>query len=247
MDKEYETLYHLSEEKNWWFVARRNTIKKLLRKTKKDARILDIGCGGGALALDLQKDGFTQVVSVDFSADAVRICKERGLREAYQMDAHKIDFETEGFDLIIASDILEHLEFDQKALADWNRVLKPGGKMHIFVPAYQFLWSNHDVINHHFRRYTRKNLVEKIKLADLEVERASYWNFNLFFPTSLMRLLERVLPKKAAEKEGQIVRLPETLNTALIQLLAIENVFFLHTGFPIGVSVYASVIKKSLH
>ena len=119
--------------------------------------------------------------------------------------------------------------------------------MHIFVPAYQFLWSNHDVINHHFRRYTRKNLVEKIKLADLEVERASYWNFNLFFPTSLMRLLERVLPKKAAEKEGQIVRLPETLNTALIQLLAIENVFFLHTGFPIGVSVYASVIKKSLH
>jgi SAM-dependent methyltransferase len=244
MDKEYESIYHLSEEKNWWFVARRNSIKVLLKSTPRHARILDIGCGGGALALDLQNEGFINVVSVDFSDAAVQICKQRGLKDAYQMDAHKIEFENESFDIIIASDILEHLEKDKEALLDWNRVLKPNGLMHIFVPAYQFLWSNHDVINHHFRRYTKKNLKQKLEAAGFEISNLSYWNFTLFFPTAIIRLLEKVLPKKDAEKEGQIVHPPKLINAILIKLLAVENAFFIRTGFPLGVSAYASVNKS---
>ena len=102
MDKDYEIKYHAEEEKNWWFVSRRNVILKLLKRTDKSAKILDIGCGGGPLLLDLKAAGFTNVYGLDFSEEAVAKCVERGLSNVYVMDGHSPKFEPESFDIIIA-------------------------------------------------------------------------------------------------------------------------------------------------
>jgi ubiquinone/menaquinone biosynthesis C-methylase UbiE len=244
MDKEYELKYHLSEEKNWWFVARRNAIINMLKHKNKSIKILDIGCAGGPLIKDLAHAGFTNVSGIDFSPEAIELCKKRNLENVFVMDAHATSFEDNSFDLIIASDCLEHLEDDQRALKDWHRILKKEGEAIIFVPAFNFLWSSHDVVNQHFRRYTKKSLNEKLIQASFTVEKNSYWNFTLFFPTALIRILQNKIKAKNKESgEGQIVALNPFLNSFLINLLKIENLFFTKTGLPLGVSV-SSTAKK---
>ena len=175
MDKAYEEKYHQIEEWNWWFIARRKAILSLLKNTDKKSKILDIGCAGGPLLNDLKNQGFENASGADFSAEAVAKCKQRGL-QAYQMDAHNLQFEPNNFDLLIASDSLEHLEFDEKALKNWYNILKPGGRILVFVPAYMFLWSEHDTVNHHFRRYTKTELTKKMQQAGFTVKRSCYWN-----------------------------------------------------------------------
>lgn len=243
MNETYEEKYHIEEEKNWWFVARRNTLMLLLKDAPKDAKILDIGCAGGPLLTDLVADGFTKTYGLDFSEKAVLLCAKRGLKNVDQMDAHYPNFEPNFFDIIIASDSLEHLQNDLIALENWNKILKKGGKLIVFVPAYQFLWSSHDVINQHFRRYTKKNLVNKIESFSFEVIQKGYWNFAMFFPTFIIRLLERLLPKK--QNNGQISDSNSPLNPFLIAYLKLENKLFkLISGFPFGVSVFCVAIKK---
>ncbi len=243
MDKAYEQKYHSIEEQNWWFVSRRHTILSLLKDTPKDAHILDIGCSGGVLLLALKEAGFTNVAGLDFSAEAVEQCKSKGLTDVYIMDAHFPDFEDEKFDLIISSDCLEHLEKDTIALSNWHRILKKGGQGIIFVPAYMSLWTEHDVINHHFRRYTRKELVAKSKAAGFKIKKASYWNFSLFFPTYIFRKLNNMSKKTDEQPKDHMENLNGFVNAVLKGLVKLENVFFKSTGFPVGVSTMVEVKK----
>ncbi len=246
MDKNYEEKYHDMEEWNWWFVSRRRTILSLLKDTDKKARILDIGCAGGPLLNDLKQNGFENAAGADFSAEAVEKCKARGL-QAYEMDAHDLQFEPNSFDLLIASDSLEHLEFDEKALANWYSILKPGGRIIIFVPAYMFLWSEQDTVNFHFRRYTRTNLVAKIKKAGFHVTRKGYWNFGVFFPTSVFRILQRMKNKISPSKEAkdQLSGFSPTSNKILIKWMNFESSIFKTLPYPCGVSVYAEATKPT--
>src|SRR5207253_9325776 len=126
-------------------------------------KILDIGCAGGPLLLDLKNAGFYNLYGVDVSEKAAEVCKQRGLENVYVMDGHNPEFEENSFDVIIASDSLEHLQDDMLALKNWNRLLKPGGELYVFVPAFMYLWSKHDVVNQHFRRYTAVELKRKME------------------------------------------------------------------------------------
>ena len=161
------------------------------------------------------------------------------------MDAQAPSFENETFDVIIASDCLEHLENDKIALEEWKRILKKNGLLIVFVPAYNFLWSEHDEVNHHFRRYSKKNLEKKLKNAGFMIEKLSFWNFCLFFPTACVRIILNSLNKKHGSKKqnDQIVKFNPIMNRFLIALLKLENNIFRNTGLPIGVSVYASATK----
>jgi len=246
LDKDYEIKYHAEEEKNWWFVSRRDVILRLLRKIDKSARILDIGCGGGPLLLDLKAAGFTNVYGLDFSKEAVDKCIERGLTNVFVMDGHSPEFERESFDVVIASDSLEHLEHEMQALHNWNTILKPDGLLFIFVPAFMYLWSEHDIINHHYRRYTSGNLKRKVESEGFLVTKKSYWNFFMFFPTAIVRLIQRlkrffVKPKKAKD---QLPNINPGLNRVLIKLLKLENKFFVSTGLAVGVSAFVLARKK---
>lgn len=246
MDKEYEEKYHQIEEWNWWFIARRKSILSLLKNTDKKTKILDIGCAGGPLLNDLKNQGFENASGADFSAEAVAKCKQRGL-QAYQMDAHNLQFEPNSFDLLIASDSLEHLEFDEKALKNWYSILKPGGKILVFVPAYMFLWSEHDAVNHHFRRYTKTELKTKLQQAGFKVEHNGYWNFMMFFPTSVFRILQQIKNKISPSKKpkDQLESFNPLINKVLINWLNIENGIFKTMPFPCGVSVFAKATKTT--
>lgn len=243
MDKAYEEKYHTIETNHWWYTSRRRLILSMIRGLPRDARILDIGCSGGVLLQDLKAAGFTHVTGIDFSEDAIELCKKKGLTDVYVMDAHFPGFQDGEFDVIIASDCLEHLEKDNVALTNWHRVLKAGGRGLIFVPAMMSLWSEHDVVNHHFRRYTKAELVDKAQKAGFTISKAAYWNFAMFFPAWLYRKL-RNLSKDAKENpEDHMDKFSPVSNAILKMWMGLENALFRIAGFPIGVSVMVDVRK----
>ncbi len=244
MDKDFEVQYHSSEEKNWWFVSRREAIINLLTGCDKSLKILDIGCAGGALALELTKSGYTNVFGLDYSEAAVRVCLERGIKNITQMDGHNPAFEDESFDILISSDSLEHLEFDQQALENWNRILKPNGKLYLFVPAFNFLWSAHDDINFHYRRYSKKMLLNRLESSGFKILRAGFWNFAAFFPTVFVRLIQKLTQKK--QQHSDQLAMNKYINVILTKWMSAENIIFKYFSFPIGVSAMAIAQKTNV-
>jgi SAM-dependent methyltransferase len=242
MDKVFESRYHLIEEKYWWCKARRDIISKLIQNQPQSARILDIGCASGMLIKKLQSDGFKDVSGVDISADAIKQCKQRGLNHCEVMDASKLAFNDGTFDILIASDILEHTKDDTKTLKEWKRVLKPGGFLLLFVPMFPEMWGMHDEINHHYRRYTQKGLTRLLS-KEFVIKRKSYWNTCLFFPVGAMRVLQRVAPFNL-KKRDQLYPVPAFINTLLFKLLQVENVVLEKINLPIGISTFAILQKK---
>ncbi|MEZ5015748.1 MAG: class I SAM-dependent methyltransferase [Flavipsychrobacter sp.] len=249
MDKNYEEVYHNEELTNWWFVARRDMLMKLFAQYKipKEAKILDIGCAGAVFLLELKKLGYTNLHALDYSAEAIAQAKKNGLEHAHLMDGHYPDFEEGAFDVIVASDSLEHLEKDEVALANWSKVLKKGGKCFILVPAYNFLWSEHDDINYHFRRYTTKELVAKSEKAGFSIIRNGYNYMLLFIPTAIFRLLQNLLGKKEKDKQsdkGQILILPSFVHKLLAGFQKIENSLSRIVRLPFGVTAFVVATKR---
>lgn len=238
MKENYERKYHDVEVEHWWFKSRRNYLLDLLGSAPKNSKVLDIGCSSGVFLKDLEKLGFeTQnLFGIDISETAIVNCKSNGIENAFVMDAQNISL-TEKFDIIVASDCLEHLENDQKALKNWNDLLKIGGKMYVFVPAFQSLWSYHDVVNMHFRRYRKAELKSKLIAENLEIIKSSYWNFSLFLPVYLFRSVSSGF-KKYKSEEKDIAIGNSIVNKALLILMVFENKLLKFINFPFGVSVF---------
>ena len=147
MDKEYEQDYFKQEKEHWWFRARRDLIKRI--KISPDAKILEVGCGSG---LNLKEFSNKEKIGLDISQDAVDKAQEYNI-DAIQGDLNKdLPFEKESFDLILALDVIEHLEDEKEAIKKLSELLKENGKLVINIPAFQFLWSEHDVLNQHKKR-----------------------------------------------------------------------------------------------
>lgn len=247
MDREFEAKYHQLEDGHWWFKSRRDYFLRLIEQLAlpRDAAILDMGCASGPLLDALNRRGFTRTRGIDISEDAIRNCARRGVENVQVMDAAQPAFPDDSFDLIIPSDVLEHIADDRSALASWRRILKPGGLLAIFVPAFAFLWTGHDVLNRHFRRYTRPELTRKLANAQYELQFSSYWNFALFAPAAAIRLLSRLRPKSAREAKGHLGQPPKRINAALSALLRCENTALLATlRLPVGISVMALARKR---
>lgn len=245
MDEAYEVKYHLQEEKHWWFESRRDIIITLLKGTKRNSAILEIGCSGGPLMQGLKELGFENVQGIDISQRAIDLCRQREIPDAFVMDGSKPTFGDRQFDVIIASDVLEHIEDEQIALREWNRILKPGGKLIVFVPAFEILWSKHDEANHHYRRYSKSELIPLLERAGFEIDRSSYWNFTLFFPTSLVRLVQRMFLAHGDKTSDQFLDVNPVSNKILVCLLKTENMLLKVVNFPVGVSVF-TIAKKQM-
>lgn len=242
MEVDFEKKYHEVEIENWWFKSRRKYLLDLLGDVSKDSKILDIGCSSGVFLKDLEVLGFKTeyLFGVDISENAIANCKANGIQNAFVMDAQDISLDEE-FDIIIASDCLEHLEDDKKAISNWSRILKTGGTMYVFVPAFQSLWSHHDVVNMHFRRYTNQELKTKLVHENLTVVKSSYWNFSLFVPVYIFRKLSMFFSENKKE-EGQIID-NVTVNYILLKLLLLENSLLKYINFPFGISTFC-IVKK---
>jgi len=242
MEVEYEKRYHEVEIENWWFVSRRRYLLDLLKNAPKDSKILDIGCSSGIFLKDLERLGFKMenLFGIDISEKAIINCKNNGIQNAFVMDAQKISL-PEKFDFIIASDCLEHLQDDTQAIKNWYELLKTGGLIYVFVPAFQSLWSTHDEVNMHFRRYSNEELKDKLVSQKLAILKSSYWNFFLFIPLYLFRKLDAVMSRNK-KKEGQIID-GKMANVVLLQLLLFENLLLKYINFPFGVSTFC-IAKK---
>ena len=245
MKTDFERKYHSLEEKHWWFIARREMLLRLIKQYfqhRKDIKILEIGCSGGPLLKGLLSEGYSQIFGIDISKKAVQLCKERDLKNVFLMDGVKPHFDSEKFDLIIASDVLEHIQNDHKAVKEWKGISKKGGIIICFVPALEILWSKHDEDNEHCRRYTKKGLEAIFTKNGFMIIRSSYWNIALFLPTLLYRFLLKFILKSFTS--NQLKESNYFLNFLLTQLLRIENVLLnIGLNYPIGISVFVIAQK----
>ncbi len=248
MEPIFESKYHLLEKKHWWFVSRRDIIFTLLGqlKVEKEQKILDVGCSGGILLESLKHQGYTNTYGIDISEKAIDVCKNRGLDNVLVSPGEVTNFSDNKFDVIIASDILEHIEDDNKALSEWYRILKPGGILLVFVPAFNFLWSQHDEVNFHYRRYTKRSLLQKILKYNFNILKSSYWNFSLFFAVIIPRLSQRLFRKNNKKFNDQLREVNPLINTSVINLVKIENVLLKYINFPVGSSVFVVCEKKKI-
>tara|TARA_R110000850_G_scaffold102142_3_gene210877 strand:+ start:798 stop:1547 length:750 start_codon:yes stop_codon:yes gene_type:complete len=249
MELNYEKTYHEVERDHWWFKTRRNILLKMINGLDKEARILDIGSSSGLMLQELKDLGFNphNLYGVDISEKAIANCKSNGFDNAYVMDAHNITLSEGSFDLVIASDCLEHLERDEEALANWHTLLKPNGQIIIFVPAYQFLWSRHDDVNFHFRRYTNGELRMKMENNNFKIQKSGYWNFLLFIPIAGVRLLGNLFGGKkqngSEEMDGDLAMPGKLSNTVLMSVVNLENTMIPSLRFPFGVSTFCIATK----
>jgi SAM-dependent methyltransferase len=187
----YDRLRDL-EDDHWWFRGRRAVIQALLAQAgplPHDARVLDAGCGTGRNLQDYERLGRAE--GVEPSATAVRYCRERGL-SVQEAGLEALPFEDGRFDLVLASDVLEHVESDVAAFRELRRVSRAGASFVITVPAYTWLWSQHDESHHHVRRYTRGLLARHALAGGWEPSFASYFNTVLLVPIAAVRLAQRV-------------------------------------------------------
>jgi len=232
-----------SQDRHWWFVGRRRIAASLIKRfaaLPAQARVLEAGCGyGGNLAM-LGKLGDVQAFEFDDAARA-HAAVVSGRNVGYGKLPDDIGFERDQFDLIALLDVLEHIDDDVNSLKALGNRLAPGGSLLLTVPAVPWLWSDHDVLHQHKRRYTKAVLRERLREAGLEPVRIGYFN-SLLFPLALVqRLMSRLSGGGAHDHAAP----PEPLNAVLTWIFALERGVVGRLPFPIGLSLFAVVRKRS--
>lgn len=167
MDPPYRELFRDMERDHFWFVSRRRLLHRLIARLGdfRGKCLLDVGCSSGIFLQELHSSGFENLSGTDIDEDSIHQACSLGLFHAEVMDVGSLGFSDNSFDLVIASDVLEHIRDDQNALLELARVMKLNGTLIACVPAFPFLWSHHDVVNMHFRRYTRSGLLRSLRKA----------------------------------------------------------------------------------
>jgi SAM-dependent methyltransferase len=193
------------EASHWWFVARRRLLANLIARQQipTDARVLDIGTSTGTNLRLLKDLGFSNRRGLDLSDDAIRWCAEKGLGRVEKGDVCMLPFGDGEFQLVLATDIIEHVDDDLQAVKEIRRVLVPGGTAIISVPAFQSLWGLQDDVSHHKRRYLKQKFLDLIGRGGLACREGFYFNYLLFVPIWAARQLIRLLKMKL-ESENQL-------------------------------------------
>lgn len=233
MQHTYPNLFRI-EESHWWHRGRRKIIgtfvQQICRNFSGEPRILDVGCGTGANLKLLSQ--FGKAEGVDVSTDALEFCKQRGL-DVHLGAAEQLPFEENSFDLVTALDVVEHLDDDVAGLKEMRRVLKPNGRILLFVPTFMFLWGVQDDVSHHRRRYRLPELRRVVKQAGFEVERTSYANITFFAPILLIRKFMAWTGLRASTENNINI---SALNGVFTRILAAEGSVLRHMNLPFGVS-----------
>jgi SAM-dependent methyltransferase len=239
MQREYEVRTHRAEGRHWWYQGRRRVLERAIARLglAKEVRILDAGCGSGRNMVDLARYG--AVTGLELSPTSVRLARERCAGEVVVGSVMDMPFDDASFDLVVILDVMEHLSDDMGAFAELRRIVAPGGALLVTVPAYQWLWSGHDEINRHHRRYSRRGLVAAAKSAGWRCERTTHFNALLLPIAILLRVLDRIDPRTTKSRLDLWVP-PRPLNWLLRQPLNWEAAVIGHGGsIPAGLSLLA--------
>ena len=232
------------ESSHWWFVARRKIIQKAINNLDlpRNIRILDAGCGNGDNLSLLST--FGDLVAFEKNEYALKTAKSKKIGEIYKAelpDKLPNTIKT-NFDLIVLLDVLEHIDDDSKSLTTVRKLMNNKGIILITVPAFQWLWSEHDVIHHHKRRYSKSKLREKLDSSGFRIKYISYFN-TLLFPFALV---ERIGQKIFFPSNPEILELPNNkINFLLEKIFSLEAIFMNKISLPFGLSLVAIAEKKN--
>lgn len=226
--------------RSWWFAGKRLILDALLEgQIPAEARVLDVGAGQGLFTNHLAGSG--RVVALDEWWD----CLERNRRRGgcpVMGDAVQLPLCDDRFDYLFALDVLEHLPDDQIAIQEWARVLKPGGRIVINVPALDCLWSEHDVQMGHYRRYNRRTLRSVLERNGFVCERLTYSN-SFLFPWAWLGFRLKLHQGDDANPEAH-VPVPRLLYAAIVETYRIEAAWMRKLDVPFGGSLVAIARKQ---
>jgi ubiquinone/menaquinone biosynthesis C-methylase UbiE len=242
---EYGVMYRL-EQSYWWFLGKqflvREQVKRLLANRGTGSRILDIGSGTGIILKTLEE--FGQAFGMEMSSEAIHFLKKRSLQRVVCSNAEQaLPFKNNSFSLVTCLDVLEHLDHDKELLVEMVRVCEDGGHVLVTVPAFNRLWSPHDTVLHHRRRYTRTRLLSQLSGLSGQVVKASYYNFVLSLPILAVRKLRVLFPEKGRGHSDFFIGLPESVNRLLSALYTLEILGLQLFRYPYGVSLLV-VLRK---
>jgi SAM-dependent methyltransferase len=230
------------ESHHWWFVARRTLIRKMISVLPLPAepRILEAGCGtGGNLAMLAE---YGKLTAFEYDAEARETATAKGICSVVPgCLPDQITTGDNAFDLIAMLDVLEHIDDDVGSLKALGAKLAADGRLLVTVPALPFLWSSHDELHHHKRRYTRSSLSSVARSAGLEIERVGYFN-SLLFPIAA---LQRGWAKLRRHSSGVDTIPSAPINSVLKTMFAAERHVVGWGHFPIGLSLFAVLRPKS--
>jgi SAM-dependent methyltransferase len=229
------------DDRHWWYRGRRRIIRAELDRLPLPAggRVLDAGCGSGRTLEELGRYG--EVYGVELDPGAASVARERGCGEVREGRLEELPWEDGFFDLITCLDVIEHTPDDRVTLRELRRVCQPGGFLLVTVPAYQALWSTHDVANHHYRRYSRASLRAAAGESGWRVGRMTSFNGLLLGPAAAVRLAERRrLNQPNGDYKPELTLGPEWLNSVLEQPLRLEARWLARgRSMPAGLSLLA--------
>jgi SAM-dependent methyltransferase len=225
------------DDRHWWYRARRRIIADLIRREVQpppDAQVLEIGCGTGHNLAMLS--GFGHVEGLELDDEARAISEKRLGRKVMSAPLPELaGVPNKHYHLIGAFDVIEHIDDDRAALASIAAKLKPGGKFVMTVPAHQWMWTAHDVVNHHKRRYSKRGLRALIDGSPMKLDRIGYFN-SLLFP---LAIAERAVSKLRGKGDAD-VKLPSVpLNAALEKVFEAERYLVGRLPLPPGLSLFA--------
>lgn len=236
MNQEIYTKMSKAESSFWWFKSRRQIIEKTLKhyiKDKSNLNILEVGSGTGGNIKLLKKYGNLDLI--ECNDEAIKLTKEnyKITPTKYKLPDTNLNLEKK-YDVIVMLDVIEHIENDKEILNNLKPFLNDNGIFLMTVPAYQWLWSNHDIKHYHKRRYTIKSFKNRV-LTGFNIEYISYFNFFL----SPLIILVRLLSLQSNNVEFK----KSKINIIFEKIFSFENKFIPKYKFPFGISII-SIVKK---
>lgn len=241
MDKEYYKEYFNLERNHWWFKVREKIIEDKLKQyaaAASDLTILNIGAATGRSSEMLQQ--FGNVTSIEFDEECYEFTRQKVNIPIDIGSILDLQFPSESFDLVCAFDVIEHVEDDGKAVSEMKRVCKMDGVICITIPAFMQLWSHHDEVNHHYRRYRMQRIVELFSDSKGRILFNSYFNSLLFLPIYLFRLISGLVPNNWIRKGSGSdfsINSNNFINTSMYHIFSFERFLLKKLKFNAGVSI----------
>ena len=228
---------------HWWFVARRRLLKSILSfiNVPINSVTLDVGCGTGSNLRVLVSAGLF-AIGLDRTTYALALVKNKEKFPLLAGDLNNLPIKAKSVGLIVAMDILEHLDNHENGIREFYRALKKGGILILTVPAFKFLWGIQDEVTFHKRRYSRHEIVNQLRQKGFEIMKSSYFNFFLFFPILLGRRIIRILGLRV-DSENKINS--PFFNFVLKAIFSFEPYLLKYVSFPFGVSILCVARKSS--
>ena len=244
----FEFLFKM-EQQHFWHIGRKEMALDTLKRNIPNleaVKMLEIGCGNGNILSYLNRGGI-QVEGGDIFIEGLRFCRQQTAPvPLYQVDVLSLPFRDE-YDVIGAFDVLEHIEDDDKALAEIYLALKSTGKLMLTVPAYNFMWSYADESARHKRRYSKNDLVVKLEQNGFIIKKISYYMCFLFPLLLSIRLISNILWREQVRSDRQVrieLKTIPIVNSIFLGLLRLEKWLIRYVNLPFGTSLLVLAEKK---